>query len=181
MKASGQSNGKPLQGQHAVVTGGGRGIGKAIVYELARFGAHLSLMGRDEAALAATAQELRTAHDVKVEAIAADLSVPQAIQTAFGASAQRLGAHSFADGYAQAVTFGLLMARAWGIAGLAGLHKVAESLKKSNTLIGTALQLLTDNADTRTALATSPGTLERVLEVVDWPKLSKGKTDSSTC
>lgn len=84
----------------------------------------------------------------------------------------------FADGYAQAVTFGLLMARAWGISGLADLHKVAESLKKSNTLIGTALQLLTDNADTRTALATSLGTLERVLEVVDWPKLSKGKTDA---
>jgi hypothetical protein len=84
----------------------------------------------------------------------------------------------FADGYAQAVTFGLLMARAWGISGLADLHKVAESLKKSNTLIGTALQLLTDNADTRSALETSLDTLERVLEVVDWPKLSKGKTDA---
>ena len=84
----------------------------------------------------------------------------------------------FADGYAQAVTFGLLMARARGINVGTDLHAVAEALKKSSTLIGAALQLLTDNADTRSALATSLGTLERVLEFVDWQKLSKGNSDA---
>lgn len=84
----------------------------------------------------------------------------------------------FADGYAQSVTFGLLMARARGISVLKDLHGVAESLKKSNTLIGSALQLLTDSEETRKALATSLGALERVLEVVDWPKLSKGSSDA---
>jgi len=84
----------------------------------------------------------------------------------------------FADGYAQAVTFGLLMARARGISVATDLHAVAEALKKSSTLIGAALQLLTDSEETRRALATSLGTLERVLGVVDWPKLSKGNPDA---
>lgn len=84
----------------------------------------------------------------------------------------------FADGYAQAVTFGLLMARARGIKIGGDLHKVAEGLSDTASLIGAALQLLTDNKETRQALATSLGTLTRVLDVVDWPKLSKGKGDA---
>lgn len=81
----------------------------------------------------------------------------------------------FADGYAQAVTFGLLMARARGITIGGDLHKVAEGLADTASLIGAALQLLTDNKATRQALATSLGTLERVLDVVDWARLSKAK------
>ena len=83
----------------------------------------------------------------------------------------------FADGYAQAVTFGLLMARARGIS-IRDLHHVAMELKKTSSLIGTALQLLTDEENTRHDLATSLRTLERVLEVVDWPKISKGRDDA---
>ena len=45
----------------------------------------------------------------------------------------------FADGYAQAVTFGLLMARAFDISLKDGIELAAIKLKKSNTLIGTAL------------------------------------------
>ena len=37
---------RPLAGKHAVVTGGGRGIGAAAAAELARLGADLTLMGR---------------------------------------------------------------------------------------------------------------------------------------
>lgn len=43
-----------LSGRHAVVTGGGRGIGRAIAATLRRHGAHVSIIGRDEAALVAT-------------------------------------------------------------------------------------------------------------------------------
>lgn len=84
----------------------------------------------------------------------------------------------FADGYAQAVTFGLLIARARGITIGTDLHKVAEGLKDSASLIGAALQLLTDNPATRRALNTALSTLERVLDAVDWPRISKGKADA---
>lgn len=84
----------------------------------------------------------------------------------------------FADGYAQAVTFGLLMARARGITIGNDLHKVAEGLKDSASLIGAALQLLTDNKDTRDELKTALQTLERVLDAVNWAKVSRGKADA---
>lgn len=84
----------------------------------------------------------------------------------------------FADGYAQAVTFGLLMARAKGIKLSTGLQSVAAELTKTNSLIGSALRLLTDNAENQATLKTSIGTLTRVLDVVDWAKISKGKPDT---
>lgn len=40
-----------LQGQHALVTGGGRGIGRAIAQALTGAGARVAILGRDEAAL----------------------------------------------------------------------------------------------------------------------------------
>jgi hypothetical protein len=84
----------------------------------------------------------------------------------------------FADGYAQAVTFGLLIARAFDIPLGDGLDLAALRLKKSDSLIGTALSLLTDSAETRKALATSLDTLTRVLDVVNWHTISKDKPDA---
>lgn len=85
---------------------------------------------------------------------------------------------TFADGYAQAVTFGLLMARARDITLADGLAQVAVQLRETNSLIGTALRLLTDEATNRSALDTSLGTLVRVLDVVDWAKVSRGNADA---
>ena len=79
----------------------------------------------------------------------------------------------FADGYAQAVTFGLLMARTRGITLSTGLQQVANELSKTTTLIGAALKLLTDDASNQATLKTSLGTLTRVLDAVDWTKISK--------
>jgi len=84
----------------------------------------------------------------------------------------------FADGYAQAVTFGMLMARAKGIALNDGLDKAAAELARSSTLIGAALRLLTDNAENQQTLKTSLGTLTRVLHEVDWKKVSKGEPEA---
>ena len=84
----------------------------------------------------------------------------------------------FADGYAQAVTFGLLVARAYNIPLDQGIEVVALELRKTNSLIGTALRLLTDDPDNQEALKTSLGTLMRVLNVVDWSKISKGKPEA---
>jgi len=49
-----------FDGQVALVSGAGRGIGKAIAYQLARLGAKVALCGRDEARLNNTADKLRT-------------------------------------------------------------------------------------------------------------------------
>lgn len=84
----------------------------------------------------------------------------------------------FADGYAQAVTFGLLVARAGGISFDGGIDAAAAQLRKTNSLIGTALRLLTDSEENKESLKTSLGTLTRVLNAVDWAKISKGKADA---
>ena len=68
---------------------------------------------------------------------------------------------AFADGYAQAVTFGLLMAKAQEIRLADGLDHVALKLRQTNTLIGAALRLLTDDVHSETALKTSLATLSR--------------------
>lgn len=85
---------------------------------------------------------------------------------------------AFADGYAQAVTFGLLMARARNIPLGDGLDMVAHELQKTDTLIGAALHLLTDDADNQDTLKTSIATLTRVLDVVHWPVISKGHPEA---
>ena len=85
---------------------------------------------------------------------------------------------AFADGYAQAVTFGLLMARARKIRLTDGLHGVAHELSQTNTLIGSALGILTYEADNEMALKTSLATLTRVLDAVHWEAVSKGKPEA---
>ena len=84
----------------------------------------------------------------------------------------------FADGYAQAVTFGLLVARVRDVPLDKGLDTAANELRKSSTLIGTALRLLVDDENIRKALATSLDTLRRVLNEVHWPTVSKGDPEA---
>jgi hypothetical protein len=84
----------------------------------------------------------------------------------------------FADGYAQAVTFGLLVARARDISLSGGIEKAAQELRKSNSLIGTALRVLTDNPSNRDDLKTSLGTLTRVLNEVNWHTISKDQPEA---
>ena len=84
----------------------------------------------------------------------------------------------FADGYAQAVTFGLLVARVRNVDLSANLDTAANELRRSSTLIGTALRLLIDNPDIKKALHTALGTLTRVLNVVDWPTVTKGNPEA---
>ena len=85
---------------------------------------------------------------------------------------------AFADGYAQAVTFGLLMARARNIPLKDGLDRVAKELRQTNTLIGSALRLLTDDAENQATLKTSLATLTRVLDAVQWDVISKGDPEA---
>lgn len=84
----------------------------------------------------------------------------------------------FADGYAQAVTFGLLVARARDISLAKGTDRAAQELRKTNSLIATALRLLTDDATNQDALKTSLGTMTRVFEEVNWHFISKDKPEA---
>jgi NAD(P)-dependent dehydrogenase (short-subunit alcohol dehydrogenase family) len=77
---------KPLAGQHAVITGGGRGIGLAIARELASFGASLSLVGRDRARLFEAIQSLPGG--TVCDAHACDVTDTAAVGRAFEAIAR---------------------------------------------------------------------------------------------
>jgi NAD(P)-dependent dehydrogenase (short-subunit alcohol dehydrogenase family) len=56
-----------LDGRHAVVTGGGRGIGAAIATALSAAGARVTLMGRNEAELKAKAETLPVGQAVRCD------------------------------------------------------------------------------------------------------------------
>ena len=75
-----------LAGRHALVTGGGRGIGAAIADELAGLGATLTLFGRSAATLAAKARALEAAHGVQVTVATADVGQPAEVAAAFAAA-----------------------------------------------------------------------------------------------
>ena len=51
-------DGKPLEGQVAIVTGAGRGIGRSVALALARAGSRVSLAARTESDLQATRSEI---------------------------------------------------------------------------------------------------------------------------
>ncbi len=77
---------RTLQGRHAVVTGGGRGIGLAIVGTLSGAGAAVTVMGRD-----ATRLEQAVATGAAHEAVAVDVTDPDAVQAAVEEAASRRG------------------------------------------------------------------------------------------
>ncbi len=78
-----------LQGQHAVITGAGRGIGAAIARTLAEAGAKLTLIGRSMQPLTALAAELPRA--AEHHAVAVDVTDHAGLQAAFRRAAEQLG------------------------------------------------------------------------------------------
>ncbi len=75
-----------LAGCHAVVTGGGRGIGLAIAARLAALGASLSLVGRDLSRLYEAVQSLPAG--TTCDAYACDVADAAAVDAAFAAIAR---------------------------------------------------------------------------------------------
>ncbi len=69
---------KVLEGQHVVITGGGRGIGAAIATKVDALGARITLLGRDEGSLESSAALLRQA-DCRV----LDVTDPDAVGAVF--------------------------------------------------------------------------------------------------
>jgi NAD(P)-dependent dehydrogenase (short-subunit alcohol dehydrogenase family) len=80
-----------LKGHHAIVTGGGRGIGAAVALELARLGANLTLMGRTQSALHAHADVLAKQHGVEVAVVGCDVANEGQVFNAFRVARETFG------------------------------------------------------------------------------------------
>jgi 3-oxoacyl-[acyl-carrier protein] reductase/bacilysin biosynthesis oxidoreductase BacG len=80
-----------LTGKTALVTGGSKGIGKAIARSLAREGARVAICSRDGAALTAAAKEIGDGARGEVISIPADLSRADEVQRVAEDAAGRLG------------------------------------------------------------------------------------------
>jgi len=80
-----------MKGRHAVITGGGKGIGVAIAESVARTGVDVTIMGRNVKLLEVEAARIRAAYDVRVEAVALDVTDADAVQSAFAEARRRLG------------------------------------------------------------------------------------------
>jgi NAD(P)-dependent dehydrogenase (short-subunit alcohol dehydrogenase family) len=81
----------PLAGRHAVVTGGGRGIGAEVARELARLGADLTLMGRTLEPLEAVAARVHDDSGVRTTCQLVDVTDEQLVAHAFQAACEKLG------------------------------------------------------------------------------------------
>lgn len=80
-------NGASLSEEHAIVTGGGRGIGAAISSALVELGARVTVMGRDRAVLEKHAKSLGK----NAKAIACDVSDAESVRKAFASAKKEFG------------------------------------------------------------------------------------------
>jgi len=76
-----------MQGRHALVSGGGQGIGAAVARALVAQGSSVTLLGRRLAPL----QQQAAADPERMHAVAADVTDPDHLAAAFGAARQRFG------------------------------------------------------------------------------------------
>ena len=105
-----------LRGCHAIVTGGGRGIGAAVAHELAARGANLSLLGRNMDRLHETAEAIRNRGDSQVETHQVDVTDLASVRKAFADAVKPLGrVHILVNnaGQAQAKAFPEMDSALW--------------------------------------------------------------------
>jgi 3-oxoacyl-[acyl-carrier protein] reductase len=80
-----------IAGKTAIVSAASRGIGKAIALSLAKEGVNMVICARNEAGLRKTAQEIESAHSVKVIPIIADLTKASEVKSLIEETMDRFG------------------------------------------------------------------------------------------
>jgi citronellol/citronellal dehydrogenase len=80
-----------LDGQVALVTGGGTGIGAAVALELGRLGAHLVIAGRRGDVIARAAEGMTALLGREVEGLPCDIRDREAVQGTVARAIERLG------------------------------------------------------------------------------------------
>jgi NAD(P)-dependent dehydrogenase (short-subunit alcohol dehydrogenase family) len=80
-----------LEGKHAIVTGGSRGIGAAVAMELVARGARVTIMGRTRETLERQAASMRGEEGVTVAVEECDVTDAKSVTTAFSRAVANLG------------------------------------------------------------------------------------------
>ena len=80
-----------LKGKRAIVTGGSRGIGKAIARQLAEEGVNVAIAARGKEQLEATAKEIAAATGRRIVPIVADMGDDAAVETLVATAIRELG------------------------------------------------------------------------------------------
>jgi NAD(P)-dependent dehydrogenase (short-subunit alcohol dehydrogenase family) len=80
-----------LSGKRAIVTGGSKGIGKAIARELAREGADVAIVSRTREDLEKAAREIESETKRRIVALPADVTSKAEVDRVVAEAAQRLG------------------------------------------------------------------------------------------
>jgi 3-oxoacyl-[acyl-carrier protein] reductase len=81
----------PLRGQVAIVTGGSRGIGRAIAHALVANGANVAITGRNETDLSAARRSIEGAGPGTIETLHADVRVYGDAERTTSATVERFG------------------------------------------------------------------------------------------
>lgn len=98
-----------LKNKTAVITGAGKGIGRAIAEALAKEGVHLGLIARTAADLEALAGNLTNQYGIKAVGATADISVQSEAEAAYAAISQELGTADILINNAGIARFGNLL------------------------------------------------------------------------
>ncbi|MCP5179945.1 MAG: SDR family oxidoreductase [Pseudomonadales bacterium] len=111
-----------LAGRHAVITGGGTGIGAAIAARLASEGVRLTLLGRRLAPLQECARVLVAQHNAAVDVHTLDVTDADAVDAAFSALSQPVDILVNNAGSAPSTPFHRLNADTWHATLAVNLH-----------------------------------------------------------